>query len=97
MVLESLTHYWVTGAVNGQRARRLMRSKAFVQAPARRPEASLPTSAPRSDICQYLRRTCCGQPNVCSLDGAEVDRGVCEKCDPAKKLEMLNGDSNMDG
>jgi len=34
-----------------------------------------------SDICKYMVKTCCGKPNLCTLTGAEVDRGICENCE----------------
>jgi len=31
-------------------------------------------------VCPYLTRTCCGQPNICALGGADVDQSACESC-----------------
>lgn len=45
-------------------------------------EEELPKqTATKSDICPHLKKTCCGESNLCGRTGAEVDRGICQKCE----------------
>jgi len=39
-----------------------------------------PSTKPKRTRCPHLTRTCCGQPNVCGLTGADVSPADCEKC-----------------
>ena len=39
-----------------------------------------------STLCPSLVRTCCGQPNLCAVTGAEVGPGDCESCELKKNI-----------
>ncbi len=45
------------------------------------PKLKAENSKLKTDICPYLKKTCCGEPNLCGRTGAEVDRGICQKCE----------------
>ena len=48
-----------------------------------------PQSSPRQHpgICPRLIRTCCGQPNLCGLTGAEIDPGICQRCQRRQRMD----------
>jgi len=70
-------------AIVGRRANGIeidTKHPAYKAAWAKYRNVRLPAAKPRKDLCPHLTRTCCGQPSICALTGAEVSPADCEKC-----------------